>query len=190
MKKIEENKFPLVAIVAVSEDFIIGDGNKMLWHLPNDLKRLKRLTLGNPLIMGRKTFDSIGKPLPGRANIVLTNQRNQKDDVQLEKYIARNFKDGVIQANNWIYGKFNKDEQKTKKIFIFGGGEIYKLALSFCSKIELTLVNIELKKGVSFPKINNNSWRKKLIQEVEGNENYPSHSFWLYERKKLISNLI
>ena len=76
---IKKNKFPLVAIVAVSRDFIIGDGNKMLWHLPNDLKRLKSITLGNPLIMGRKTFDSIGKPLPERANIILTNKKNLKE---------------------------------------------------------------------------------------------------------------
>ena len=183
MKKIEENEFPLVAIVAVSKDFIIGDGKKMLWYLPNDLKRLKSLTLGNPLIMGRKTFDSIGKPLSGRANIVLTKQRNQKDEVQIEKYIARNFKESVILANNWIYKKFNKDEQKTKKIFIFGGGEIYKLALIFCSKIELTLVDVELKDGVSFPCINKNEWKKKLIKKVDGDESYPSHSFWAYERK-------
>ena len=74
METIKKNKFPIVTIVAVSRDFIIGDGNKMLWHLPNDLKRLKSITLGNPLIMGRKTFDSIGKPLPGRANIILTNK--------------------------------------------------------------------------------------------------------------------
>ena len=80
MQTIKTNKFPIVTIVAVSKDFIIGDGNQMLWHLPNDLKRLKSITLGNPLIMGRKTFDSIGKPLPGRANIVLTNKRNLKDE--------------------------------------------------------------------------------------------------------------
>ena len=86
---IKENKFPIVSIVAVSKDFIIGDGNKMLWHLPNDLKRLKSITLGNPLIMGRKTFDSIGKPLPGRANIVLTNKRNLRDNIEFE-YVLGN----------------------------------------------------------------------------------------------------
>ena len=90
MKIIQKNKFPIVTIVAVSKDFIIGDGNKMLWHLPNDLKRLKSITLGNPLIMGRKTFDSIGKPLPGRANIILTNKRNFKDDIELEKFFVQN----------------------------------------------------------------------------------------------------
>ncbi len=103
MEKIKKNEFPIVAIVAVSKDFIIGDGNKMLWHLPNDLKRLKSITIGNPLIMGRKTFDSIGKPLPGRANIILTNQRNLKDEIKFEKYFVQSFEDAVIRANEWIH---------------------------------------------------------------------------------------
>ena len=155
----------------------------MLWHLPNDLKRLKSITIGNPLIMGRKTFDSIGKPLPGRANIILTNKRNLKDDIHSEKYFVQNFENAVIKANDWINKKFKKSEQSTKKIFIFGGGEIYKLALSFCSQIELTLVDINLKKGVSFPFVDEKNWKKKLIQKVDGNESYPAHSFWVYNRK-------
>ena len=185
MEAIKNNKFPLVTIVAVSNDFIIGDGNKMLWHLPNDLKRLKIITLGNPLIMGRKTFDSIGKPLPGRANIILTNKRNLKDDVQLEKYFVQSFENAIIKANNWIVKKFKKNEQCTKRIFIFGGGEIYKLALDFCSQIELTLVDVNLKNGILFPFIDEKKWEKKMIQKIEGNESYPSHSFWIYNRKKI-----
>ena len=184
MDTIKDNKFPIVTIVAVSRDFIIGDGNKMLWHLPNDLKRLKTITLGNPLIMGRKTFDSIGKPLQGRANIILTNKRNFKDDVKSEKYFVQSFEDSIIKANDWLTKKFKKNEQDKKRIFIFGGGEIYKLALSFCSQIELTLVDINLKNGVSFPLINEKKWEKKLIQKIEGNESYPSHSFWIYNKKK------
>ena len=184
MDTIKENKFPIVTIVAVSSNFIIGDGYKMLWHLPNDLKRLKSITLGNPIIMGRKTFDSIGKPLLGRANIILTKKTNFKDDVKSEKYFVQSFEDAIIKANNWITKNFKKNEQGTKRIFIFGGGEIYKLALSFCSQIELTLVDINLKKGVSFPIIDEKKWKKKIIQKVEGNESYPSHSFWLYNRKK------
>ena len=121
MERIKKNKFPIVSIVAVSKDFIIGDGNKMLWHLPNDLKRLKSITFGNPLIMGRRTFDSIGKPLPGRANIILTNKKNRKDDIQLEKFFVQSFEDAVIKANNWIVKKFKKNEHSAKKIFIFGG---------------------------------------------------------------------
>ena len=182
---IKKNKFPIVSIVAVSKDFIIGDGNKMLWHLPNDLKRLKSITLGNPLIMGRKTFDSIGKPLPGRANIVLTNKTNLKDDVKSEKYFVHSIEDAIIKANNWIIKKFRKNEQSAKRIFIFGGGEIYKLALNFCSQIELTLVDINIKNGVSFPIIDEKKWEKKIIQKVEGNDSYPSHSFWIYNRIKI-----
>ena len=185
METIEKNKFRIVTIVAVSKDFIIGDGNQMLWHLPNDLKRLKSITLGNPLIMGRKTFDSIGKPLPGRANIILTNKRNLKDDIHLEKYFVQNFEDAVIKANDWINKNFKKNEHSSKNIFIFGGGEIYKLALNFCSQIELTLVDINLKMGVSFPFIDEKKWKKKLIQKVEGNESYPPHSFWVYKRKSI-----
>ncbi len=183
MKVLQKNKFPIVTIVAVSKDFIIGDGKKMLWHLPNDLKRLKSITLGNPLIMGRKTFESIGKPLQGRANIILTNQNNFKNDVQLEKYFVKSFEDAVTQANNWIFNKYKKSEYNTKKIFIFGGGEIYKLALCFCNKIELTLVDVKLKKGVLFPHIDEKKWKKRLIQTIQGTENYPSHSFWVYNRK-------
>ena len=185
METIKKNRFRIVAIVAVSKDFIIGDGNQMLWHLPNDLKRLKSITLGNPLIMGRKTFDSIGKPLPGRANIILTNKRNLKDDIHLEKYFVQNFEDAVIKANDWINKNFKKNEHSSKNIFIFGGGEIYKLALNFCSQIELTLVDINLKMGVSFPFIDEKKWKKKLVQKVEGNESYPPHSFWVYKRKSI-----
>ena len=184
MQTIKTNKFPIVTIVAVSKDFIIGDGNQMLWHLPNDLKRLKSITFGNPLIMGRKTFDSIGKPLPGRANIVLTKKRNLKDDIQFEKFFVQNFEDAVVKANDWINKKFKKSEKSTKRIFIFGGGEIYKLALRFCSQIELTLVEVDLKKGVSFPRIDEKKWKKKMIQKVVGNEKYPSHSFWIYNRRE------
>ena len=183
METIQKNKFPLVAIVAVSKDFIIGDGNKMLWHLPNDLKRLKSITLGNPLIMGRKTFDSIGKPLPGRANIILTNKKNPEDDINLDKYFVKSFEDAIIKANAWIIKKFEKSEQNKKKIFIFGGGEIYKLALIFCSQIELTLVDLNLINGVRFPYIDEKKWEKKIIKKVQGNDMYPSHSFWVYKRK-------
>ena len=185
METIKKNRFRIVTIVAVSKDFIIGDGNQMLWHLPNDLKRLKSITLGNPLIMGRKTFDSIGKPLPGRANIILTKKRNLKDDINLEKYFVQNFEDAVIKANDWINKKFKKNEHSAKRIFIFGGGEIYKLALSFCSQIELTMVDINLKNGVTFPSIDENEWGKKILKKVEGNDSYPSHSFWLYNRRAI-----
>ena len=108
-----------------------------------------------------------------------------KDDVKSEKYFVHSIEDAIIKANNWISEKFKKNEQSAKRIFIFGGGQIYKLALNFCSQIELTLVDINIKNGVSFPVIDEKKWEKKIIQKVEGNDSYPSHSFWIYNRKKI-----
>ena len=99
MDKIRNNKYPLVCIVAMSKNYIIGDGIKLPWHLPGDLKRLKKMTMGNPLIMGRKTYNSIGKPLPGRGNIVLTHKKNWFPDGII---VANNFFDSIDKANSWI----------------------------------------------------------------------------------------
>ena len=83
----------------MNQNRIIGDGNKLLWHLPGDLKRLKSLTMGTPLIMGRKTWDSIGKPLPGRGNIVLTNSKSWKAEGAI---VVNSFKDAITRSNQWI----------------------------------------------------------------------------------------
>ena len=181
MKKILHNKFPLVAIVAMTKNFIIGDGSKMLWHLPDDLKRLKKMTMGNPLIMGRKTYESIGKTLPGRANIILSRSLSKKNNNEF-KFVVNNFNQSVKIANDWINNNFKKDENKNKCIFIFGGGEIYRLAIDYCLRIELTFIDLFIDQGVYFPKINNNEWEKKLIKKVNEDHSTPGHSFWRYER--------
>ena len=120
----------------MSRNHIIGDGTKLLWKLPGDLQRLKKMTMGNPLIMGRKTFKSIGIPLPGRANIVLTRQKNYKSKGVI---VANDFNEAIKMANLWIKNNFLKRERDCKKIFIFGGGEVYNLFLNYCEIIELTL---------------------------------------------------
>ena len=181
MKKISQNKFPIVAIVAMSKNFIIGDGHKMLWHLPNDLIRLKKMTMGNPLIMGRKTHESIGKILPGRANIILSRNAPNTKDKNL-KFTVNNFRDSIFIANKWINSNFENKKRSKKCIFIFGGGEIYKLAIDYCIRIELTLIDLLPNKGIHFPKIKQEDWNKKLIKKVKGNDTNPDHSFWTYER--------
>jgi len=110
----------LTIIAAASINNVIGNNNKLIWHIPKDLIRFKELTLNHSVIMGRKTFDSIGKPLPGRANIILTNKRNLKDDIHLEKYFVQNFEDAVIKANDWIIKKFKFDLFKQILFFKFG----------------------------------------------------------------------
>ena len=83
----------------MNEDRIIGDGKNLLWHLPGDLKRLKKMTMGSPLIMGRKTWDSIGRPLPGRANIVLTKSISWSPAGAI---VVNSFKDAINKADEWI----------------------------------------------------------------------------------------
>ena len=180
MKNLINNSYPLVCIVAKSKDNIIGDGEKLLWNIPNDLIRLKKITMGHPLIMGRKTFSSIGKPLPGRGNIVLTRNINWSNQGIIVSY---EFNESIEKANTWINSNFNLNSRYDKKIFIFGGGEIYKLALDYCNIIEMTIVDINIKQGIKFPILNDNDWKKILLEKSTAKGTLPSYSYWKYIRK-------
>ena len=174
-------KNPIFCIVAMNENRIIGDGKNLLWHLPGDLKRLKKITMGSPLIMGRKTWDSIGRPLPGRANIVLTNSISWRATGAI---VANSFKDAIIKADEWIDLNLDINQYITqKKIFLFGGAEIYKIGLKYCDNIEMTRVKNNLKIGVKFPKLNESDWEKTKLEHNSATNNVPEHSYWHYRRK-------
>ena len=136
----------LTIIVAAGENDAIGKDNKLIWHLSDDLKRFKTLTNNHHIIMGRKTFESFPKPLPNRTHIVITRQNNYK------------VPKGVIIANS-LKNAISISQQDTQP-FIIGGGEIYKQAIQFASKIELTRVHENFDADVLFPKIDSNSWRE------------------------------
>ena len=126
-------KYPLVAVVAMAENRVIGDGKKLLWHIPDELKRTKTRTMGRPLIMGRQTFDSIGRALPGRANIVLTRRQDwQADGVD----VVHTIEDALTTAEAWI----DAETTREKEIIIFGGAEIYRLFLPMLHAIDATLI--------------------------------------------------
>ena len=173
-------KNPIFCIVAMNENRIIGDGKNLLWHLPGDLKRLKKMTMGSPLIMGRKTWDSIGRPLPGRANIVLTNSISWSDDGAI---VVNSFEDAIAKADEWIdlNKKINQDIIQ-KKIFLFGGAEIYKIGLEYCNNIEMTKVKFYLKNGIKFPKLNESDWEKTKLEHNPATNDVPEHSYWHYRR--------
>lgn len=124
----------------------IGADNQLLWHLPKDLKHFKEVTSGHPVVMGRKTFESIGKPLPGRTNIVISRKNDW-------------FQEGVL-----IVGSIREALKFAKKIdenvFVIGGGEIYKQTIDLADKIEATVVKAELKAEVYFPEIDPKTWTK------------------------------
>ena len=153
-------KKSITIIVAAAENNAIGKDNDLIWSLPNDLKRFKKLTSGHSIIMGRKTFDSFPGLLPNRKHIVIS--RNKNISFSDEVTVVNNFEDAIRETGD--------DENP----FIIGGGQIYKLAMDLGDKIELTRVHEEFKADTFFPKIDEDKW--KLIYE-EFNEKDERHQF-------------
>ena len=153
-------KKSITIIVAAAENNAIGKDNDLIWSLPNDLKRFKKLTSGHCIIMGRKTFDSFPGLLPNRKHIVIS--RNKNISFSDEVTVVNNFEDAIRETGD--------DENP----FIIGGGQIYKLAMDLVDKIELTRVHEEFKADTFFPKIDEDKWR--LIHE-EFNEKDERHQF-------------
>jgi dihydrofolate reductase len=132
-------------IVAVSKNNVIGKDNQLIWRLPDDLKRFKSLTLGHPIIMGRKTFDSIGKPLPGRTSIVITRDQAFAHE-------------GVLVAHS-IDEAIGMGQQITQEaLFIIGGGDIYKQALPLADQIFLTTVDLTVEGDTTFEISDPQNW--------------------------------
>ena len=159
----------LTMIVAAGESNEIGKNNDLIWHLRDDLKRFKTLTSGHHIIMGRKTFESFPKPLPNRTHIVITRQAN---------YTAP---EGVIVVSSLedAIAISKKDTQP----FIVGGGEIYKLAMSYASKIELTRVHANFDADTFFPEIDLSVWKETANTFHKKDENHDfEFSFLTYER--------
>lgn len=131
---------------------VLGKDNQLLWHIPDDLKRFKRLTLGHPIIMGRKTYDSIvdvlGKPLPGRTNIVITRQPL----IEEERYHRSEYKESAEFVSSLEEAiEKAKEAPGSEEIFIGGGGQIYKESLPFVDKLYLTLIEDDKEGDSYFP---------------------------------------
>lgn len=144
-------KKDITLIAAVSENHALGKDNQLIWYIPEDLKRFKRLTQGHAVIMGRKTFESIPKALPNRKNIILTHNPNYTAEGVV---VVHTIEDALKAAAD--------DPQP----FVIGGGEIYKLFLPIAQTIELTRVHASFEADAFFPNLNPNQW--KVVQE----ENY------------------
>ena len=158
----------ITIIVAASENDVIGNNNKLIWHLSKDLIRFKNLTKGHHVIMGRKTFESMPKALPNRTNVVITRNKN---------YTAENIT-VVDSLENAL--KVCKDDPQP---FIIGGGEIYRIGLTYAKRIELTRVYHNFEGDTTFPQIDKNIWKEvKNIKmfDVE-NHNY-NFSFITYDK--------
>lgn len=155
----------LSLIVAVAENHVIGNNNQLIWHLPNDLKQFRRLTTGHCIIMGRKTFDSIGKPLPNRTSVIIS--RNA--DFKIESCITvDSLENAILEAK-----KIENEEA-----FIIGGAEIYRLSLPLVDKIYLTEVHHTFEGDAVFPEIDKSIWQETHREDFSTDEKHQySYSF-------------
>lgn len=159
----------ITIIVAMGKNREIGADNQLLWHLPKDLKHFKELTSGHPIIMGRKTYESIGKPLPNRTNIVISRKNDW-------------FEEGIL-----IVGSIKEAIKFAKKIdeniFIIGGGNIYEQTIDLADQLEITSVDATLEADTYFPKIDEKNWRKtNEICHEKDEKNQFDFCFQTFER--------
>lgn len=157
-------------IAAIGQNRVIGIGNKLPWHIPEDLRRFKQLTLGKPVIMGRKTWESIGKPLPHRVNIILTGR---KDWQLASAEIAHDIDEALTLARSTC------GEQT--EAMVIGGEQIYRLFLPHATRLYLTEVDSSVEGDTFFPEIDFSMWRPVSIGDwmTSGTWRY---RFLLYER--------
>jgi dihydrofolate reductase len=155
-------------IVAVSKNGIIGNNNSLIWKLPNDLKRFKEITTGGSVVMGRKTYESIGRPLPNRRNIIISRDLNYYvNDCE----VVNSIEEALLLTNN--------------NCFIIGGGEIYKQVLPITDIIYLTKIDEDFEGDTYFPELNQSHWFESLNESFEPDEkNKHKYSFIKYERYK------
>lgn len=164
----------LSAIVAVAENNAIGKNNQLPWHLPEDLKFFKRTTLGKPVLMGRKTFESLGKPLPGRLNIVLSRQKDLK------------LPEGVLLFDN--IDDAIEQLQDQQEVFIIGGGKIFEETLKVTDRLYLTQIKtVVTDADAFFPHIDHAHWKLAWEEKHIADEKHKyDYTFQRWERIKQI----
>ena len=159
----------ITIIAAIGKNNELGKNDQLLWHLAEDLKHFKNLTTGHPIIMGRKTYESIGKPLPNRTNIVVSQRDNWFEEGIL---IIPSLKEAIKHAQ-----KINEN------IFILGGGNIYEQTILQADKLEITQVDISTDADVFFPRIDEKIWVKtKEIAHQKDEKNQYNYSFQTWEK--------
>lgn len=160
----------ITIIAAIAENNALGKDNQLIWHLPADLKRFKKVTSNHHIIMGRKTFESLGKPLPNRTTIIITRNPN---------YTA----EGCVIVNSLQEAIDAATEDENP--FILGGAEIYTLAIEIADKLDLTFVHHQFEADVFFPKIDKTVWKETSREDFKADEkNIYDYSFVTYIRDK------
>jgi len=166
---------PIWMIAAVAENGVIGASGNMPWKLSTDLKRFKSLTMGCPMIMGRKTFDSVGKALPGRPSIVVTRDKNWQADGVIPVHDV----DLALKLAGELAASIKAD-----KICIVGGGDIFRSYMDLADELHITTVHAEPAGEVHFPPIKTEDWQERSRVEVpSGNKDSAATTYIIYDRK-------
>lgn len=157
-------------IAAMTEQRVIGIKNSLPWKLPNDMKWFREKTMGKPIVMGRKTFESFGaKALPGRTNIIITRDENYE---ATDSIVVHSIDDALVAAG------------EAEEVMIIGGASFYEQMLPKADRLYLTFVHAELKGDAWFPEINNNDWNKtEKISHQKDDKNQYAHTFVVLDRK-------
>lgn len=156
-------------IVAVARNGVIGDKNRLLWHIAEDLRHFKALTTGHPVVMGRKTYESLGRPLPNRTNVVVTRQRIEIPGCT------------VVHSLEEALASFGPDEE----VFVIGGAQIYAEALPLADRFYLTRVERDYEGDTRFPAWDESEWRLTACESFACGAQYPGpFRFETYERRR------
>ncbi len=176
-------------IAAIGRNRELGEGNKLIWNIPSDLQRFREITRGHPVIMGRKTYESIGRLLPDRTNIIITRDENYKVDGAL---VANSIEDALDKAKKAegsrlrasfaeVATKAEQGSGEPKEVFIIGGGQIYALGLPYANKLYLTRIDADAPAADAF--FPDYSDFKKVIKRESGEENGLKFEYIDLERK-------
>ncbi|MDO3723076.1 dihydrofolate reductase [Marinobacter sp. chi1] len=163
-------------IVAMSQNRVIGRNNKLPWYLPGDLRYFKQATMGKPIIMGRKTWDSIGRPLPGRMNLIITRQ----DDWPAPAGTVRvaSLEEALLKAGA------QAQLDGVDEVMIIGGGQIYAEALPQVDRMYITQVHADVEGDAFFPEVNWDGWEEIGREDFSASDNNPyDYSFVVYQRR-------
>jgi dihydrofolate reductase len=165
---------PLALIAAVADNRVIGIDNRLPWHLPADLKHFKSLTLGKPIIMGRKTWDSLGRPLPGRLNLVVSRQA----DLRLEgAEVFPSLATAMARADEWARA------QGVDELMLIGGAELYAQGLAQAERLYLTRVHLSPEGDAFFPAFDESDWQLAEREEHAAAGEAPAHAYETWARR-------
>jgi dihydrofolate reductase len=169
-----KNSLPLCLIAALAQNRVIGRDNQLPWRLPADLKHFKALTLGKPIIMGRKTWDSLGRPLPGRLNLVVSRQPG----VQFEgAEVFASLEAAIVRAEQWAR------EQGVDELMLIGGAQLYVQALPLAARLYLTQVETSPEGDAWFPEFDADAWQRTAAETFAPLEQAPAYTFETWTRR-------